>query len=92
MVDEFQWKKIFYRLVDSYDQDETKRKRLLEAENNVFQNIKKVVENDTGLWSGSQLQNRLADYKVASAIYSSFKTYETKGLQRRGTFFNFKKK
>ena len=91
MIDEKEWKKTFYRLVDGYQTVECKRKRLLEAENNIFQNVKKSIEDETGDWTGTKLQNRLADYKIAAAITTSFKTYE-KGLKRRGSFFNFKRK
>ena len=85
------WKKIWNRLVDCYDKNEIIKRRLLDTEMSIFTRIKKLVENETGQWNGSKLQNRLADYKVASAIYNSFREYE-KGLKRQGSFFNFKRK
>ena len=57
---------------------------------NIFNNIKKEVVEETGPWTGSYKQNMIADVKIASSIYSSFKNYEN-GMKRNGSFFIFKK-
>ena len=85
------WKKLWCRLVDSYQKDETQRKDLLKIEHTIFLNIKGEVEALYGDWEGSAKQNTAADYKVASSIYSSFRNYE-RGLKRKGSFFQFKRK
>ena len=76
--------------MDSYQTDETTRKDLLKVEHKQFEHILKDVEKETGPWSGSNIQNYLADVKIANSIYSSFKTYEG-GMRREGTFFIFKR-
>ena len=76
------------RFVDTHSKDT--RERLLEAEMNIFKNVKKEVVDETGPWTGSLQQNMMADVKIAYSIYSSFKNYSN-GMQRLGTYFRFKK-
>ena len=78
------------RFLDSFSTDKEKRKVLLKVESMIFNSVKSQVEDETGKWEGSRKQNRLADKKVATMIYNSFKSYEN-GLRYYGEFFKFKR-
>ena len=83
------WKKIFYRFLDSYEKDGKIKNKLRTVELEIFHHIKIDVEKKTGNWMGTKHQNNIADRKVASAIRSSFKSYEKMGVRRDGQFFLF---
>ena len=78
------------RFLDTYSRDKDKQNFLLSLEADLFQNVKKEVEAETGPWEGSRRQNRLADVKIATRIYNSFKSY-SRGMQYFGEFFTFKR-
>ena len=52
--------------------------------------VREEIEIDIGTWTGSQVQNRIADDRVAARIKQSFKTYEG-GRKYQGSFFKFKR-
>ena len=84
------WKKLFYRFLDSYEENQETKERLNSIENEMFQHIKPKVEADLNQkWSGSKVQNSLADLKIADSIKSSFKSYEKQGVRPDGHFFEF---
>ena len=86
---ERKWKKIFYRFLDTYEKKKKIQNELRRIEFNIFEHIKMDVERKTGRWKGSNEQNKIADEKIASAIRSSFKSYEKWGVRRDGQFFIF---
>ena len=87
-LDLYAWKRTWNRLIDSYDKPD--RDDLISIEKRIFENIKKEVEEESGDWLGLKSQNSLADFKVASCIFKSFKAYE-EGKRRQGSFFTFRK-
>ena len=91
VIDRKVWKKVFYRFLDGYKDDASKRETLSSIERRIFYNIKPEVELETGEWRGTVEQNRIADQKVADSIMNSFRSYE-EGMQRKGHFFNFRRK
>ena len=78
------------RFIDTSSLDKKKRATLLKIESTIFNSLKQELENETGPWEGSREQNRLADMKIATCIYNSFKSYE-RGRKYYGEFFNFKR-
>lgn len=70
---------------DDGDEDNLK---LLGIEEKVFGVIKKGIEEERGEWEGGDL-NKLADQKVAAAIHSSLKSYETHKKRFEPSYFNF---
>lgn len=89
-LDISRWKLMWTRFLDTYSRDNEKRSQLLKIETLIFNSVKEEIESDTGVWEGSRRQNRLADIKVATNIYNSFKSY-SRGMQYYGEFFNFKR-
>ena len=85
-----EWKLLWYRLVDGYDKDETKRKRLLASEKAMFDKFRKIqIENNQDwVWGGSKEENREADWNIARDVKETFRMYE-KGTKRYGNFFKF---
>ena len=75
-------------MVDGYNKDEISRKKLLEAEQELFKKIRKHMEDNNQEWSGSREQNREVDLEIASKVKASFKMYE-KGKRPLGHFFEF---
>ena len=85
-----QWKKRFYRFLDTYSKNDTLRKDLINIEEAIFEKIRIDVEGELNYkWTGSKLENQKADLKIASAIKASFRSYEKQGRRRDGTFFIF---
>ena len=75
-------------MLDTYDKPN--REEIMAIEKRIFDHVKPDVEEQTGEWSGSKLQNSIADLEVATSIFKSLKSYED-GKKRVGTFFNFKR-
>ena len=87
-LDDKEWKRKFYRFVDSYQGEDMMKLR--EIESDIFQGIKAEIAKDYGgQWTGCELQNRMADEKIASCIKASFRSYEKQGLRPHGHFFKF---
>ena len=86
---ERQWKKIFYRFLDSYEKNYKIQNQLRKIEYDIFEHIKIDVEKKSGQWEGTSYQNKIADERVATAIRSSFKSYEKLSIRRDGQFFIF---
>ena len=63
---------------------------MLRIENSLAMDVREEMEIDIGKWTGSQVQNRIADDRVAARIKQSFKTYEG-GRKYQGSFFKFKR-
>lgn len=84
------WKRKWNRFIDTYDDDENKRKYLLEIELSIFRNIQRREVKDLGLWQGTKLQNRRADEIISEDVSASFKAYEG-GKHYQGNFFLFKR-
>ena len=79
---------MFYRVVDSLATSEGDQVRSIEEHS--FANIvKDEVEEELGPWTGSKEQNALADYKIASSIKTSFKSYEKNRKSFEESFFKF---
>ena len=82
-VDHF--RKLFYRILDTLEDDDENKERLLDIEMSAFRDIKK----DIGEWSSSVETNMKADLLIASKIRTSFASYErTRGKYQR-SFFTF---
>ena len=84
------FRKIFYRYVDSLSQDDgdEDHSKLLSIERNIFGVIKKDIKDEKGGWEGGDM-NKLADQKVAAAIHSSLKSYETHKKHFEPSYFTF---
>ena len=88
-TDEYKWKKLFYRIVDSMDADQGQQLRNIEE--GIFTNVKEEVEKELGEWSGCKEQNCLADHKISAAVKSSFRNYEENAKSgNQKSFFKFK--
>ena len=74
--------------MDGYNKNEKDREQLLEAESVMFKSVKKELEEDGKIWSGTKEENNLADSKIASYVKASFRMYE-KGKRIEGHFFDF---
>ena len=58
----------------------------------MFQNlVKREVEEELGPWEGTELQNGLADKRIAVGVKASLKNYEgnTNAHDYAGSFFKF---
>ena len=87
------WKIIFNRFLDCAELDDDDRDRIMQIEDIIFNNIKKEVEEDTGKdFSGTEEENRRADFKVAKSVKSSFESYEKTRKSSDTSFFRFTKK
>ena len=85
------FKKSFYRLVDSFDDDDdSEASKMRQVEHEIFKAVKSDIEKKMDReWDGSFEMNKVGDQRVAEAIVTSFKVYEnSKGKQQQ--FFNFK--
>ena len=72
-----EWKKYFYRLVDSLETENGEKLRNIEEF--MFKNlVKDEVEKASGPWEGNESQNYLADRKIAAGVKSTLKNYEKK--------------
>ena len=74
--------------MDSLSQDDGDNLKLLSIEQSIFGVIKKDIEEEQGAWGGGDM-NKLADQKVAAAIHSSFKSYETHKKRFEPSYFKF---
>ena len=87
-LDKEAWKKIFYRLVDTLEDEDGDLVRGIE-EDLFLRFVKGDVENESGPWIGSSDQNKLSNMKVASMIRTSFKYYESVRQSPQEKVFNF---
>ena len=79
------------RLLDTLKEGK-QRETLLEIEKKLFTKVKKEIEAESGMpWTGTNDQNYDADLRVATNVYTSFKSYEA-GAKRQGSFFQFKRR
>ena len=81
---------MFYREVDTLMS--VNGNKLREIEEYMFKNlVKGEVEEQTGVWTGSNVQNKMADEKISKGVKSSFRTYEKnyKDASFVGKFFHF---
>ena len=86
-----QWKKVFYRLLDSNDLDPEDKDRLQEIEARTFKEIKEDVSKKfTVGWDGGIEVNREADKTVANKIRNSLRIYEKSKPKHQQSFFLFK--
>ena len=84
-LDAAHFRKLFYRIVDTLEDDDENKVRLADIEMSAFRDIKK----DLGEWSSSVEINMKADLLIASKIRTSFASYEkTRGRYQR-SFFTF---
>ena len=83
------FKSLFYRYVDTEGSEEGEL--LKEIEMRIFRDVvKPEFESESEDWIGSKIQNKSADWKVASIVRQSFKTYEKgKSVEYENSFFNF---
>ena len=85
-----EWKKYFYRLVDSLETENGEKLRNIEEF--MFKNlVKDEVEKASGPWEGNESQNYLADRKIAAGVKSTLKNYEKKADAEDydGSYFTF---
>ena len=75
------WKKIFYRVVDSNCLAEDDQQKLREVERRIFDQVKPEIVKacEEGSWVGNLSQNKKADYIIATKIRTSFRVYEKSG-------------
>ena len=86
-----QFKKIFYRLLDSNDLEPEDKDRLQEIEARTFREIKEDVSKkfEAG-WDGGVEVNREADKTVATKIRNSLRIYEKSKPKHQQSYFIFK--
>ena len=84
------FRKMFYRALDSLGDEVRCLQRMLAIEEKTFGVVKGDVEKEFGEWTGTLDQNKKADSLIASALYSSFKTYEKNKKSYEDSFFIFK--
>ena len=82
------WKRYFYRCVDSLAGNDGDHLREIE-EMSFAQIFKYEVEAELGSWTGSDEQNRLADYKIAGSVKNSFRNYEKTKKGYEQSYFKF---
>ena len=80
---------LWNRLIDTYNKVKEDRDKLLAAEDAMFQQFRKELEEQNQQWTGSKEENRQADFKIAGYVKAAFKMYETKGKRPDGHFFDF---
>ena len=81
------WKRKFYRLIDGMKTEDTDE--LLKIEEELFSVIKNDIFKDSEEWTGSLLQNKECDKRIAATLRSSFKSFEKKFDDGAFKFFRF---
>ena len=79
------FRKLFYRIIDTLEDDDENKERMLEIEMSAFRDIKK----DVGEWSSTVEINMKADLLIASKIRTSFASYERTRSKYQRSFFTF---
>ena len=80
------WKKIFYRLIDTLGEDDDDRDKMLDIESQTYGAIINEFENEKDV----EVQNKLADHRIAKAIVTSLKLYESSRKKFDVSYFKFK--
>ena len=80
-----QFKKIYYRIVDSLGDDDEFKERMLEIEDKTYNVIiGGLKEEDV------DKKNKLADHAIAKAIHTSLRVYEASRKKFEVSYFKFK--
>ena len=83
-----EFRKRFYRFLDSLEDCEDAN-RFREIEFKTFKILKPKIEADLGKWKGDLKQNEEADNRIATAIVTSFKSYEVNRKEYEEAYFVF---
>ena len=90
ILDEDDFRHIFYRVIDTETADDDKdSKDLLEIEFATFKVIKAKLEEEMGSFDGSLSQNRRGDEMVANVIRGSLHQYEKNRKSYDKQYFSF---
>ena len=79
------FRKLFYRIIDTLEDDDPNKERLLEIEISAFRDVKK----DVGEWNSTVEVNMKADLLIATKIRTSFASYEKTRGRFQKSFFSF---
>ena len=79
------FRKLFYRIIDTLEDDDPNKERLLEIETSAFRDVKK----DVGEWNSTVEVNMKADLLIATKIRTSFASYEKTRGRFQKSFFSF---
>ena len=85
-LEEGTWKKIFYRLIDTLGEDDEDRDKMLDIESQTYGAIIDEFETEKDI----NTKNKLADQRVAKAIVTSLKLYESSRKKFDVSYFKFK--
>ena len=87
------WPRVLYRIVDGVEADISLEdlNRLRQIEMEIFKNVVKDVEKESGFdWSGTLEENISADVKVAKSLRNSFYNYEKDRKKNDPKYFVFR--
>ena len=83
-----EFKKILYREIDTLTGEAGDAMR--KTEEDLFKTFVRLeVEQEMGQWSGSGLQNKAADMKIAVIVKSTFRSYEKTRKPYENSYFKF---
>ena len=84
-LDAATFRKLFYRIIDTLEDDDKNKERLVDIEQSAFRDIQK----DIGEWSNTVEINMKADLLIATKIRTSFASYERTRSKYQRSFFSF---
>ena len=83
-----EFKKILYREIDTLTGEAGDAMR--KTEEDLFRAFVRLeVEQEMGQWTGSGLQNKAADMKIAVIVKNSFRSYEKNKKSYENRYFKF---
>ena len=85
-LEEAIFRKIFYRIIDTLGEDDDDREKMLDIESQTYGAIIDELESEKNV----DQRNKLADRRIAKAIMTSFRVYETSRNKFDRSYFNFK--
>lgn len=86
-LEEAVFRKIFYRIIDTISEEDDDREKMLSIESQTYGAIIDDLKDEKNV----NKKNKLADERIAKAIMTSFKVYESSRNKFDKSYFNFKK-
>ena len=85
-LEEAVFRKIFYRIVDTLSDDDDFKQKMLDIEAKTYGAIIGEFEDEKNI----ETQNKLPDRRIAKAILTSFRVYESSRKRFAKSYFKFK--
>lgn len=85
-LEEAVFRKIFYRIIDTLSDDDDLKPKMLDIEAKTYNAIIGEFEDEKNI----ETQNKLADRRIAKAIHTSFRVYESSRKKFAKSYFKFK--